>query len=209
MKTKTLTTALFIGFAAAFTLEVNAEMKPDEAVNLIQKTFSDTLQQSKNPENLKETLLDTAEKAGGKSELTKYIKLYRKVAGYIEKLELAASLTNDLIQLGLHTNEKKFATEFARRFKVYLAAYTSPREMDNLLLDHRFNDDDLQTVLFDLGRNVFRSLDKQTNKPKLQEAGRAIQNMSPAELGRYVKAPKALQKQLDEMTYGDKVNKKK
>ena len=204
MKTSILSAAFLCGIFAVLPLDATAEMKPKEAVDLIQKTFASSLQQAKNPENLKEELLDAAEKAGGKSDLTKYIKLYRKVAGYIEKMQLAASLTNDLIQLGLQTNEKKFATEFARRFKAYLAAYTSPRELDNLLLGYRFNDDDLQTVLFDLGRNIFKSLDKQGNKPRLQEAGRAIQNMSPAELGRYIKTPKALQKQLDEMSYGTK-----
>lgn len=199
MKKMILFAAVLGSFAAAFTLR--AEMKPDEAVNVIQKTFANMLMQARNPENIKENMLDAAERAGGKSDLAKYIKLYRKVAGYIEKLQLAASLTNDLIQLGLQTNEKKFATEFARRFKAYLAAYTSPRELDDLLLGYRFNEDDLQTVLFELGRNAYKSLDKQTNKPRLQEAGRAIQNMSPAELGRYIKTPKALQKQLDQMSY--------
>ena len=132
-----------------------------------------------------------------KSDLGRYLKLFKKVVGYIENMQLAASLTNDLIQLGLQTNEKKFATEFARRFKGYLSQYTSPRELDNILLSCRFNDDDLQSILFDLGRNFYRALDKQTNKAQLQEAGRAIQNMTPAELGRYVKVPKKVQEQLD------------
>ena len=210
MKMKPFMMALFMGFAAAYSLDVKAEMKPDEAVDLIQKTFANMLQESKKPENIKKELLDAAERAGGKSEVTKYIKLFRNVVGYIEKMQLAASLTNDLIQLGLNTNEKKFATEFAVRFKAYLTVYTSPREMDDLLLEYRFNEDDLQTVLFDLGRNIFKTLDKQGNKPQLKEAGRAIQDMSPAELGRYIKTPKAVQRQLDEMTYGNnKAGKKK
>ena len=189
--------ALAAALLVAIPFEAEAAMEPKEAVELIENTFSNMLDIAEKDAELKKKFVDPSRDFMNKSDLGRYLKLFKKVVGYIEKMQLAASLTNDLIQLGLQTNEKKFATEFARRFKGYLAQYTSPRELDNILLSCRFNDDDLQSILFDLGRNFYRALDKQTNKAQLQEAGRAIQNMTPAELGRYVKVPKKVQEQLD------------
>ena len=188
-----LTTSVLI--TAPF--EAEAAMEPKKAVELIENTFANVLDIAEKDAKLKKNFVDPSREFMDKSDLGRYLKLFKKVVGYIENMQLAASLTNDLIQLGLKTNEKAFATEFARRFKSHLSQYTSPRELDNLLLGCRFNDDDLQTVLYDLGRNFYRALDKQTNKAQLQEAGRAIQNMTPAELGRYVKVPKKVQEQLD------------
>lgn len=189
--------ALAVSLLIAVPFEAKAEMNPKEAVELIENTFSNVLDIAEKSPQMKKKFVDPARDFMDKSDFGRYFKLYKKVVAYIEAMQLAASLTNDLIQLGLQTNEKKFATEFARRFKGYLSQYTSPRELDNVLLGCRFNDDDLQTVLYDLGRNFYRALDQQTNKPQLQEAGRAIQNMTPAELGRYVKVPKKVQEQLD------------
>ena len=189
----TLAAAILI--AAPFKAE--AAMEPKEAVELIENTFSNVLDIAEKDAELKKKFVDPSKEFMNKSDLGRYLKLFKKVVGYIENMQLAASLTNDLIQLGLQTNEKKFATEFARRFKAYLSKYTSPREMDNILLDHRFNEDDLQTVLFDLGRNFYKALDKQTNKAQLKEAGVVLQNLTPAQIGRYVKVPKQVQQQLD------------
>ena len=189
--------ALAAAVLIAAPFKAEAAMEPKEAVELIENTFANMLDIAEKDAELKKKFVDPSKEFMNKSDLGRYLKLFKKVVGYIENMQLAASLTNDLIQLGLQTNEKKFATEFARRFKGYLARYTSPRELDNLLLDCRFNDDDLQTVLFDLGRNFYKALDKQTNKAQLKEAGRAIQNMTPAEIGRYVKVPKKVQEQLD------------
>ena len=189
--------ALAAALLVVIPFEAEAAMEPKEAVELIENTFSNMLDIAEKDAELKKKFVDPSRDFMNKSDLGRYLKLFKKVVGYIEKMQLAASLTNDLIQLGLQTNEKKFATEFARRFRGYLAQYTSPRELDNILLGNRFNDDDLQTVLFDLGRNFYKALDKQTNKDQLKEAGRAIQNMTPAELGRYVKVPKKVQEQLD------------
>ena len=189
--------ALAAAILMAAPFEAKAAMEPKEAVELIENTFSNVLDVAEKNAEMKKNFVDPTKEFMDKSDFGRYLKLFKKVVGYIENMQLAASLTNDLIQLGLQTNEKKFATEFARRFKAYLSQYTSPRELDNILLGHRFNDDDLQTVLFDLGRNFYKALDKQTNKAQLKEAGRAIQNMTPAEIGRYVKVPKKVQEQLD------------
>ena len=199
MKKNTLFSIVTLAASVLITVpfEAEAAMEPKEAVELIENTFSNVLNIAEKDAKLKKNFVDPSRDFMNKSDLGRYLKLFKKVVGYIENMQLAASLTNDLIQLGLQTNEKKFATEFARRFKGYLAQYTSPRELDNILLGHRFNDDDLQTVLFDLGRNFYKALDKQTNKAQLKEAGRAIQNMTPAEIGRYVKVPKKVQEQLD------------
>ena len=189
--------ALAVSALLLVPFESRAEMKPKEAVELIEKTFAVLLKQAGNIPSIKKNILEPAGEFMNKSDLGRYIKLCKNVVGYIEKMQLAASFVNDLIQTGMATNEKQFATEFAKRFKAYLTLYTSPREFDNFLLGARFNEDDLQTVLYDLGRNFYKTLDKQTNKPQLKEAGRAIQNMTPAELARYVKVPKKVQEQLD------------
>ncbi len=189
--------ALTAAFFLAVPFEAKAEMDPKEAVELIENTFTNVLDIAETNPDLKKKIVDPTRSAWERSDLGRYFKLYKKVVAYLEAMQLAASLTNDLIQLGLKTNEKSFATAFAKSFKAYLAVYTSPRELDNFLLQYRFNEDDLQTVLYDLGRNFYRALDQQTNKAQLREAGRAIQNMTPAELGRYVKVSKSVQKQLD------------
>lgn len=187
--------AAAVFFAVPF--EAEATMEPKEAVELIENTFTNVLNiAEKNPE-LKKKIVDPTRSAWERSDLSRYFKLYKKVAGYIEMLQLAASLTNDVIQIGLKTNEKSFAAAFAKRFKVYLAAYTSPRELDNFLLQYRFNEDDLQTVLYDLGRNFYKALDQQTNKAQLKEAGFVIEHMTPAQLGRQLNVPKSVQNQLD------------
>ncbi|MBQ9337567.1 MAG: hypothetical protein IJS14_09780 [Lentisphaeria bacterium] len=189
--------ALTAAFFLAVLFEAKAEMDPKEAVELIENTFTNVLDAAETNPDLKKKIVDPTRSAWERSDLSRYFKLYKKVVAYLEAMQFAASLTNDLIQLGLKTNEKSFATAFAKSFKVYLRAYTSPREFDNFLLQYRFNEDDLQTVLYDLGRNFYRALDQQTNKAQLREAGRAIQNMTPAEIARYVKVPKSVQKQLD------------
>lgn len=189
--------ALAAAIFLAVPFEAEATMDPKEAVELIENTFTNVMDIAETNPDLKKKLVDPTRSAWERSDLGRYFKLYKKVVAYIEGLQLAASLLNDVIQIGLKTNEKSFATAFAKRFKVYLAAYTSPRDLDNFLLQYRFNEDDLQTVLYDLGRNFYRALDKQTNKAQLKEAGRAIENMTPAELGREFHVLPGVQKQLN------------
>ena len=177
--------------------EAEATMTSKEAVELIEKTFSHVLNMAGKDPELKKNIVDPTREILDKSYVGRYLKLFKKVVGYLETMQLAASLLNDVIQVGLNTNERQFATDFARRFQVYLKKYTTPREWDDFLLDHRFNDYDLQTVLYDLGRNFYRALDQQTNKAQLKEAGRAIENMTPAELGRELNVLPGVQKQLN------------
>lgn len=178
--------------------DAEATMTPKEAVDLIEKTFSNVLNMAgKNPE-LKKNIVDPTREFLDKSYAGRYLKLFKKVVGYIENLQLAASLLNDVIQVGLNTNERQFATDFSRRFQVYLKKYTTPREWDDFLLDHRFNESDLQTVLFDLGRNFYKALDRQTNKAQLKEAGVTLQNLTPAQIGREFHVLPSVQQQLND-----------
>lgn len=190
----TLATAILI----TVPFETEAAMDPKKAVNLIEKTFTNVMKiAGKNPE-MKKNIVDPTKEFMDKSYTGRYLKLFKKVVGYIENMELAASLLNDVIQVGLKTNELQFATDFSRRFQVYLKKYTTPREWDNFLLDHRFNNDDLQTVLFDLGRNFYKALDQQTNKAELREAGVTLQNLTPAQIGREFHVLPSVQNQLND-----------
>jgi len=114
----------------------------------------------------------------------KSVKLYKKVAGVISNSELAASICWDLIQLGLQTDKKQFATQFAMRLRKYLPEeYKLGAEAFNPKLEkwlgHRIpNEADCTTILYELGKNTYDAITRMSasEKQEARESGASLEN---------------------------------
>jgi len=120
---------------------------------------------------------DAAMKADPKS-----VKLYKKVAGVIASSELAASICWDLIQLGLQTDKRKFAAQFAMRLRKYIPSeYSLGAEVVNPWAEKWFghrvpNEADCTAILYELGKNTYDAISRMSAYEK-QEAIKSGQNL--------------------------------
>ena len=115
----------------------------------------------------------------------KSVKLYKKVAGVISSSELAASICWDLIQLGLQTDKKKFAAQFAMRLRKYIPdEYSLGAEVVNPWAEKWFghrvpNAADCTTILYELGKNTYDAISQMSayEKQEAIKSGQNIQNL--------------------------------
>lgn len=116
----------------------------------------------------------------------KAVKLYKKVGGIIANSELAASICWDLVQLGLQTDKKKFAAQFAMRLRKYIPEeYKLGAEAFNPTLAKWFGgriptEGDCTTILYELGKNTYDAISQMSASEKQEavKSGRNIQNLS-------------------------------
>lgn len=104
---------------------------------------------------------------------------YNQVTKIIEAEELAASLCNDLIQLGIKNKKTEFVNEFAKRMRKYIPSeYTLSADVANPMLEWAFgahlpNEADFTTILYELGQSTYDAITKMSGaeKQKAMEAG--------------------------------------
>ena len=157
--------------------KAGAEMSKKEAAAYLQQLMKDKVK-----EGAEEKLSKMAPKTAG---------LYKKMAAVISNSELAASLCWDLIQLGLQTDQKKFAAQFAMRLRKYIPEeYKTGADITNPMLEswvgHRFpNEADCTRVLYELGMNTYEAITKMSasEKQQAQQAGTSINNLNACMMG--------------------------
>ncbi len=126
---------------------------------------------------------------GGEQALEKMdpagAKALKKIVAILENAELAASLCWDVIQFGMETttDQRVFATNFARRFEKYISKeYKMTANATNALgsaFGFRIPDEnDLRTALFELGKSTFNAIKNMSSdeQQKSRQAGTSIQN---------------------------------
>jgi len=178
---KTLLTTLVLGALFLMPCVMRAghaeEMTKKEAAEYLQK-----LMKEKVKEGAEEGLSKMAPKTAG---------LYKKMAAVISNSELAASLCWDLIQLGLQTDQKKFAAQFAMRLRKYIPEeYKTGADIANPMLEawvgRRFpNEADCTRALYELGMNTYDAISKMSasEKQQAQKAGVSLENFNQFMMG--------------------------
>ena len=109
----------------------------------------------------------------------KAVARYNQVTKVIETAELAASLCNDLIRLGIENRRRQFIAEFAKRFRKYIPSeYTLSADVANPMLEWAFgahlpNEADFTTILYELGERTYDAIQKMSpiEKQKALDAG--------------------------------------
>ncbi|MBQ9502031.1 MAG: hypothetical protein IJU70_07745 [Lentisphaeria bacterium] len=99
---------------------------------------------------------------------------YNQVTAIIQAEELAASLCNDLIRLGIENRRRQFITEFAKRMRKYIPSeYTLSADVANPMLEWAFgahlpNEADFTTILYELGASTYDAITKMSGAEKLK-----------------------------------------